>query len=35
MFRSDPQVLVIEARWQEHPRLPCGEALYDLRFPIS
>jgi hypothetical protein len=35
MFRSDPQVLVIEARRQEHPRLPCGEALYDLRFPIS
>ena len=33
LFRGDPRVLVMEARRQEHPRLPCGEALYDLRFP--
>ena len=35
LFRGDPQVLVMEARRQEHPQLPCGEALYDLRFPTA
>lgn len=33
LFRRDPRVRVMEARRQEHPRLPCGEALYDLQFP--
>ena len=35
LFRGDPQVLVMEARRQEHSQLPCGAALYDLRFPTA